>query len=145
MLPDLEVTVTREGPRARIVVAERRRLRARAADPARVFAFEWLLRLLHGLACWLALLVTAYRAAGRLARHYDAIPSRAAALRGFQVAIPILFISFFHKAFLTFHLPYQMLLLLVLGYLGYWQMRARGNDAAPAPGHSDAAVASQAS
>ena len=84
-----------------------------------------------GLACWLAILVSAYRAAGRLAQHYDAIPSRAAALRGFQVAIPILFISFFHKAFLTFHLPYQMLLLLVLAYVGYWQMKAWADDARP--------------
>jgi len=77
-----------------------------------------------GLACWLALLGSAWRAAGRLARHYDAIPARAAALRGFQVAIPIMFISFFHKSFLTFHLPYQMLLILVLAYVGYWQMKA---------------------
>jgi hypothetical protein len=98
-----------------------------------------------GLACWLALLVTAYRAAGRLARHYEAIPARAAALRGFQVAIPILFISFFHKAFLTFHLPYQMLLLLVLGYLGYWQAKAWADDAAPAHGRSYAAAAKPAS
>jgi AraC-like DNA-binding protein len=35
------------------VIAESRRLRPRRDDPARVFAFEWLLRLLHGLACWL--------------------------------------------------------------------------------------------
>ena len=77
-----------------------------------------------GLACWLAILVSAFRTAGRLALYYDAIPPRAAVLRGFQVAVPILFISFFHKAFLTFHLPYQMLLLLVLGYVGYWQMKA---------------------
>src|SRR5687767_8330503 len=54
VLPDLAVRVEREGPHAHLVVGERRRLRSRAADPARVFAFEWLLRLLHGLACWLA-------------------------------------------------------------------------------------------
>ena len=84
-----------------------------------------------GLACWLAILVSAYRAAGRLALYYDAIPTRAAALRAFQVAIPILFISFFHKAFLTFHLPYQMLLLLVLAYVGYWKMKASADSAAP--------------
>lgn len=86
-----------------------------------------------GLACWLAVLVSAYRAAGRLARHYDAVPARAAALRGFQVAIPILFISFFHKAFLTFHLPYQTLLLLVLAYIGYWQVKAWEETARVAP------------
>jgi AraC-like DNA-binding protein len=54
VLPDLEVTVARRGAFAEIEIAERRRLRANAADPRRVFAFEWLLRLLHGLACWLA-------------------------------------------------------------------------------------------
>jgi len=77
-----------------------------------------------GLACWLAILWSAYLAAGRLARHYVTVPSRAAALHGFQVAIPILFISLFHKSFLTFHVPYQSLVLLVLGYIGYWQMKA---------------------
>jgi AraC-like DNA-binding protein len=55
VLPDLAVTVSVEGDRARIEIAEPGRpLRARASDPRRVFAFEWLLRLLHGLACWLA-------------------------------------------------------------------------------------------
>ena len=98
-----------------------------------------------GLACWLAILGSAYRAAGRLAQHYDAIPARAAALRGFQVAIPILFISFFHKAFLTFHLPYQTLLLLVLAYVGYWQMKAWAeDDNARVPGYSSAPTARHA-
>jgi AraC-like DNA-binding protein len=54
VLPDLRVSVVREGPAAVLEIRELRRLRARASDPARVFAFEWLLRLLHGLACWLA-------------------------------------------------------------------------------------------
>jgi AraC-like DNA-binding protein len=54
VLPDLAVRVEVEGPRARLVIAERRKLRPAEADPRRVFAFEWLLRLLHGLACWLA-------------------------------------------------------------------------------------------
>jgi len=54
VLPDLAVHVSTDGERARIVIEERRRLRPRAGHPARVFAFEWLLRLLHGLACWLA-------------------------------------------------------------------------------------------
>jgi len=54
VLPDLDVTVVREGPWARLEISERRKLRARLDDPRRVFAFEWLLRLLHGLACWLA-------------------------------------------------------------------------------------------
>lgn len=53
VLPDLEVTIERRGAVAELEIAERRRLRAHAADPRRVFAFEWLLRLIHGLACWL--------------------------------------------------------------------------------------------
>jgi hypothetical protein len=81
-----------------------------------------------GLACWLAIFWSAYRAAGRLARHYATVPSRAAVLHGFQVAMPILFISLFHKSFLTFHVPYQTLVLLVLGYIGYWQMKASTDD-----------------
>lgn len=54
VLPQLAVRVSRSRGVARLEIAERRRLRREAADPRRVFAFEWLLRLLHGLACWLA-------------------------------------------------------------------------------------------
>lgn len=54
VLPDLAVAVHRAGGCARLEIVERRRLRPRRDDPCRVFAFEWLLRLLHGLACWLA-------------------------------------------------------------------------------------------
>jgi AraC-like DNA-binding protein len=54
VLPDLAVSVRRTQGRAELVIAETRRLADNADDPGRVFAFEWLLRLLHGLACWLA-------------------------------------------------------------------------------------------
>ena len=54
VLPDLEVALHREGPSAFIEIRERRRLQRRGDDPRRVFAFEWLLRLVHGLGCWLA-------------------------------------------------------------------------------------------
>jgi AraC-like DNA-binding protein len=54
VLPDLEIRVERDERHGRLVIAERRRLQRRANDPRRVFAFEWLLRLLHGLGCWLA-------------------------------------------------------------------------------------------
>lgn len=54
VLPDLTVRVAVEGDEARVEIAERRLLQTRISDPRRVFAFEWLLRLLHGLACWLA-------------------------------------------------------------------------------------------
>lgn len=54
VLPDLAISVSRSRGVARLEIAERRRLARRAGDRRRVFAFEWLLRLLHGLACWLA-------------------------------------------------------------------------------------------
>ena len=54
VLPDLEVRVDSRGEVALIEIRERLRLRAHDSDPRRVFAYEWLLRLLHGLACWLA-------------------------------------------------------------------------------------------
>jgi AraC-like DNA-binding protein len=54
VLPELRVSIVRDGPTAMLVIAEVTRLSRQAADPCRVFAFEWLLRLLHALACWLA-------------------------------------------------------------------------------------------
>jgi AraC-like DNA-binding protein len=54
VLPDLAVSIRRAHGQAELVIAERRKLAADGDDPARVFAFEWLLRLLHALACWLA-------------------------------------------------------------------------------------------
>ena len=54
VLPDLEVRVDSRGEVAWIEIRERLRLRAHDSDPRRVFVYEWLLRLLHGLACWLA-------------------------------------------------------------------------------------------
>jgi len=53
VLPDLAVGVSRNRGDASLVIAEKRPLAHDAADPARVFAFEWLLRLIHGLSCWL--------------------------------------------------------------------------------------------
>ena len=53
VLPEIAIRVERHGATARLVIEERRRLYRRANDPRRVFAFEWLLRLLHGVACWL--------------------------------------------------------------------------------------------
>ncbi|HEX6736416.1 MAG TPA: AraC family transcriptional regulator [Azonexus sp.] len=54
VLPDLAVGVRRSHGQAELVIAETRKLADDGDDPGRVFAFEWLLRLLHGLACWLA-------------------------------------------------------------------------------------------
>jgi AraC-like DNA-binding protein len=53
VLPDLRVTLERSGTTGRLEIAEGRRLKS-ANDPRRIFAFEWLLRLLHALASWFA-------------------------------------------------------------------------------------------
>ncbi len=53
LLPDVAVSVRRQAGTACLTIAEQRPLAATGDDPARVFAFEWLLRLIHALACWL--------------------------------------------------------------------------------------------
>jgi len=53
VLPDLSVSVNRGDDRAELHIREAAPLTASPNDPARVFAFEWLLRLLHSLSCWL--------------------------------------------------------------------------------------------
>ena len=53
VLPDLEVEIHRHADDAQLRIRERRQLSADPGAAGRVFAFEWLLRLLHGLSCWL--------------------------------------------------------------------------------------------
>ncbi|MBI1906658.1 MAG: AraC family transcriptional regulator [Rhodocyclales bacterium] len=52
VLPDMRVEVSRDGQTATLRIGETRSLGA-TDDPARIFAYEWLLRLIHSLACWL--------------------------------------------------------------------------------------------
>jgi AraC-like DNA-binding protein len=51
LLPDMAVSCVRQGNHAWLRIGETRPL---VPDAGRVFAYEWLLRLIHGLACWLA-------------------------------------------------------------------------------------------
>lgn len=53
VLPDLAIRVLRQNGRAELQITERSPLAPRPDDPGRVFAFEWLLRLIHSVACWL--------------------------------------------------------------------------------------------
>ena len=53
VLPDLAVSIERSNDRAELRITEAAPLMAGPDDPARVFAFEWLLRLIHSLSCWL--------------------------------------------------------------------------------------------
>ena len=54
VLPDLAIAVERHQGHAELLICESRRLADNPDDGGRVFAFEWLLRMLHGLSCWLA-------------------------------------------------------------------------------------------
>ena len=54
VLPDLAVAARRHQGHAELLIGESRRLADNPDDAGRVFAFEWLLRMLHGLSCWLA-------------------------------------------------------------------------------------------
>lgn len=53
VLPDLAVNIEKTAKFAEIRFIETCPLSENRDDPGRIFAFEWLLRLLHGLACWL--------------------------------------------------------------------------------------------
>lgn len=55
LLPDVSVALIarRQAGAAILTITEARALAGRSTDPARVFAFEWLLRLIHGLCSWL--------------------------------------------------------------------------------------------
>lgn len=53
VLPDLALNVVQDDVSARIEIAETTTAWSAINDPRRVFAFEWCLRLLHGLCCWL--------------------------------------------------------------------------------------------
>lgn len=52
VLPGFRVELQRDGAQARLLIDDEGRLGPLADDPARVFAYEWLLRLLHGVASW---------------------------------------------------------------------------------------------
>ena len=54
VLPDLTLSAVVDDKTARIEIREVIPIGKGPDDPRRVFAFEWLLRLVHGLACWLA-------------------------------------------------------------------------------------------
>jgi AraC-like DNA-binding protein len=53
VLPDLALTLVQDDVSARIEITETKTIWSAVNDPRRVFAFEWCLRLLHGLCCWL--------------------------------------------------------------------------------------------
>ena len=52
VLPAFRVELQRDGARAELILDDAGSLGAERDAPARVFAYEWLLRLLHGVASW---------------------------------------------------------------------------------------------
>ena len=74
---------------------------------------------LIGLACALAIFLSAFRLAGRLGRQHASSPYLAGLFQGLQAAVVILALSLLHKPFFTFQLGYQVLVAVVLGFLVY--------------------------
>lgn len=53
VLPDFSLRIVEDSASASLEIAETGAIWPAVNDPRRVFAFEWCLRLLHGLSCWL--------------------------------------------------------------------------------------------
>jgi hypothetical protein len=77
-----------------------------------------------GFLCVLAMFHAAYRAAGRLCSAYRGVdPFRAGVFDGLRAATVVMVISLAHKDFFVSHIPFQTLMLLILGYLVVSQRR----------------------
>lgn len=71
-----------------------------------------------GLIAVMGVMFSAWRTAGRLAMEYAPVdPFHAGIFEGLKAGIAIVAISLAHKDFFVLHLPYQTLVLLMLGYL----------------------------
>jgi hypothetical protein len=74
---------------------------------------------LIGLAVVSMLFVSAFRLAGRLARDCQGQAPAVALFKSLQVAVAILFLSLTHKSFFIFEPTFQILFVLIIGYLIY--------------------------
>ena len=80
---------------------------------------------LLGLFTVFGLMWAAYRAASRLARVYDATdPWLGGLFWGARAGVALLFISVWVKSYFSFHVAYQALFVLILGWLAYWDLRS---------------------
>lgn len=77
-----------------------------------------------GLICLLALLVSAYRTAGRLEKKYHDDPWHVGIFAGIKAAIGVIFVSLWHKNFFIYQIGYQTMVIIILGYLVYWERMA---------------------
>ncbi len=88
-----------------------------------VAALLWETGLL-GLLLIIGLLAATYRSAGRVERAYAHIPERAAALRAARPAAVIILVTLVHKNVLVFDVAYQTLLMIIIGFVAYWERQA---------------------
>jgi len=98
-----------------------------------------------GLLIVVLFMLALWRAAGRLARLHRDNARRSSVFLAFQAAIVIFALSFFHKNSFVFYLQYQALLMLIAGYIGYWEARSmqrsgsQAHGTALGPAHESAA------
>ena len=76
-----------------------------------------------GLMFWL--LFSLYRTATRLQRLFAADLWRSAMLHVARISAPIFLLSLFHKNFMVYHLPFQTLVIGILGYVAFVQLEYR--------------------
>ncbi|MEX0707128.1 MAG: hypothetical protein WD078_04140 [Woeseia sp.] len=82
-----------------------------------------------GLVVTLGLFLSAFRSAGWISAHYRGRdPFRAGLFEGLRAAIAVLALSLAHKDFYIYHMPYQTLVLLVLGFLMVYRQQIVGRD-----------------
>lgn len=78
-----------------------------------------------GVICLLGIVASNFLSAGRLARCSSQYPERAAALRAAQVGMVIYFITFWHKSGIVYDVVYQTSLVVLIGYVAYWQRNTK--------------------
>jgi hypothetical protein len=94
-----------------------------------------------GLITVLGLFVAAWCQARRLVGYYTGRdPTRAGIAEGLSASLVILTLSLAHKDFFAFHIPYQTMLVCVLGYLAAQIQRVEAAEQEYVPGERSAAV-----
>jgi hypothetical protein len=73
-----------------------------------------------GLLCVFGMIWAGFRTAGRLARRHAHNPWRAGIFEGIQAAMAVIFVTLWHKRVFVFDVAYQTMIVLVFGYLAYW-------------------------
>jgi hypothetical protein len=79
-----------------------------------------------GLFCVFGLLAATFRSAGRLEQIYASNRVRVASFRAIRTAAVIIFITLWHKDVFVFDVAYQTLLMLLIGFVAYWDRQTDG-------------------